>query len=143
MLTRIRKAQAEREGGFTLIELLVVVIIIGILAAIAIPTFLNQREKAWTRAAQSDLRNAATVLESYFSESGTYDPAVGPTQTPAVPAPAYKNSDNVSITQPVGSATAYCLQAVHSKLEAGKNTFKLSSVDGKVMLGTCVAAPAA
>jgi prepilin-type N-terminal cleavage/methylation domain-containing protein len=72
MLARLRKARQENEGGFTLIELLVVVIIIGILAAIAIPTFLNQREKAWQKAAQSDLRNSATVAEEYFSDNGTY-----------------------------------------------------------------------
>jgi type IV pilus assembly protein PilA len=137
MLARLRKAQEEGEGGFTLIELLVVVIIIGILAAIAIPTFLNQREKAWKNAAQSDLRNAATVLESYFSDTGTYDPAVGPTQTPAVPAPVFKNSDGVALTQPTGTSVAYCLQAVHAKLAAGSNTFNLNSTTGKVAEGAC------
>jgi prepilin-type N-terminal cleavage/methylation domain-containing protein len=79
MLARIRKTQEENEGGFTLIELLVVIIIIGILAAIAIPTFLNQRVKGWESAAKSELKNAATAQESYFTDNSTYvdrqDPA--------------------------------------------------------------------
>ena len=61
-----------REDGFTLIELLVVIIILGVLAAIAIPSFLNQREKAWRKAAVSDLRSAAVVMENFFDDQGTY-----------------------------------------------------------------------
>ena len=72
MLSPLKHADAKREGGFTLIELLVVVIIIGILAAIAIPVFLAQRERAWRSAAQSDLRNAAVSLETYFTDTGAY-----------------------------------------------------------------------
>jgi type IV pilus assembly protein PilA len=77
MLARIRKAQEEREGGFTLIELLVVIIIIGILAAIAIPVFLNQRKKGWDSQAKSDLRNAATGEETYLTDNSTYTNVVG------------------------------------------------------------------
>ena len=72
MLARIRKAAEEREGGFTLIELLVVIIIIGILAAIAIPVFLSQRQKGYDAQSKSDLRNFATQEETYFVDNNTY-----------------------------------------------------------------------
>jgi type IV pilus assembly protein PilA len=72
MLARIRKAMDNREEGFTLIELLVVIIIIGILAAIAIPVFLNQRQKGYDAGAKSDARNAATIEESYMTDSNLY-----------------------------------------------------------------------
>ena len=72
MLTRIRTARGEREGGFTLVELLVVVIIIGILAAVAIPVFLNQREKGYDAQAKHDLRNLATLQETYLTDQQHY-----------------------------------------------------------------------
>jgi type IV pilus assembly protein PilA len=72
MLSSLKYRDQQREEGFTLIELLVVVIIIGILAAIAIPVFLAQRERAWRSAAQSDLRNAAVSFETYFTDTGLY-----------------------------------------------------------------------
>jgi type IV pilus assembly protein PilA len=63
--------------GFTLIELLIVVVIIGILAAIAIPKFASTKEKAYVTAMKSDLRNMMTAQEAYFSDYGTYADATG------------------------------------------------------------------
>jgi type IV pilus assembly protein PilA len=70
MLEKLRKDRGEE--GFTLIELLVVIIIIGILAAIAIPVFLNQRAKGWDAAVKADLRNSATAQETYLTDTGAY-----------------------------------------------------------------------
>ena len=65
--------RAEEEKGFTLIELLVVILIIGILAAIAIPAFLNQRGKAYDAAAKSQVKTAQTAMETYATDhNGTY-----------------------------------------------------------------------
>src|ERR1700710_948023 len=71
MLHKLRQ-RAQDEKGFTLIELLVVILIIGILAAIALPAFLNQREKAQDSGAKSDVRTAQTAMETWYTDHQSY-----------------------------------------------------------------------
>jgi prepilin-type N-terminal cleavage/methylation domain-containing protein len=95
----------EKDQGFTLIELLVVIIIIGILAAIAIPIFLNQRKKAVDASMKSDLKSAATAEETYFVDNQAYVAAtgVGPAAM-AVGAESVKLSEGNTLTVKLGSA---------------------------------------
>lgn len=69
-LSTLNKLKEENEGGFTLVELLVVILIIGILAAIAIPIFLNQRQEAYKASINSDVKSVALSVQQFYTKGG-------------------------------------------------------------------------
>ncbi len=101
--------RAQRDqAGFTLIELLIVVVIIGILAAIAIPKFASTKEQAIVANMRSDLRNLVAAQEGYFNDNTTYYAGAVPDVTGA-----FKSTSNVTITFSNVTGTGWAAQATH------------------------------
>lgn len=116
MITSINKAiekkREDGEKGFTLIELLVVILIIGVLAAIAIPVFLNQRQGAWAAQVQSDIANAVIAAESYsVAHNGSY----AGLNVAGLEANGYNATPSVELLIGTATSTGYTFTATHTE----------------------------
>jgi type IV pilus assembly protein PilA len=107
MIARVRRASGEDDEGFTLIELLVVIIIIGILAAIAIPVYLQQRNKGYDAAAKADAKALAMHEEAWLTANDTYTDSVG-----AATLTEFRQSTGVQTVATAVDGEGFCILSV-------------------------------
>jgi type IV pilus assembly protein PilA len=128
MLARLndRITRSRNEGGFTLIELLVVIIIIGILLAIAIPSYMKFRDRAAKSAAQANVRASIPAVEAYFADNDSYaGMTLNYLQT------TYDQGVKNIVIQ-AATTTTYCVHSV-----VGTETWKKSGPGADIVTGAC------
>jgi type IV pilus assembly protein PilA len=128
---RTRIAHGERQGGFTLIELLVVIVIIGILLAIAVPSYLGFRDRANKAAAQANVRSAIPSMEAFYSDNGAYD-APAPGATAAVLKASYDSGLSPTVTTANLTGITYCIEST-----VGGQTYHVDGPGGTITAGAC------
>jgi type IV pilus assembly protein PilA len=156
MLARMRKSMDEKDQGFTLIELLVVMIIIGILAAIAIPVFLSQRKKAQDSAAKADVSTLGKEIATYYVDGTGSDANAGKPKITAVGGRyqldvATVNGEAAIVAQDLGKAsnnvtinnqfytdgTAWCISVQNTQGDKAVTGMKYSAAGGLVVGAVC------
>ena len=132
----LQRRLAREESGFTLVELLVVLVIIGILLAVAVPSYLGFKDRASRGAAEANVRSALPAVEAYYADHGNYLFTLNPDNTAAgTTLGALRAIDagiELSVASSVSSGASYCIGASLAGFDYMKN-----GPAGDITAGTC------